>query len=739
MLEFFLSLATVFPNGALPAHPRSLPPTDAAGRPVRAPSGSPLTYPSTPLPSVLQLATAAPALNPPTGAASLLAGGDLLWSYVGFGNGIGLSNIRTSIGPGPKEIYCGGSSSTFGANSYWYALRHTPSGNYEQVWSSPFSSTGVVAIEVGDLLPDAGPEIVTVESNARVTIYDQATKVVRAQFQAASGATSGLRLHDFGGDGLQELLLTSATTLYEYSGAGALLFTRAGIGGADLCVGQMDGDPSLEIATTDGRVLDWASNTIQCTRANGFGFRVEAVDIDADGMQELVFADSWSFLWAFDVDTCLPKWSISNFNTGAMRIADADQDGTAELIIGDAQWGNVHAYDLATQAQKWSLANPEHGTTDVWVEDVDGDGQVEVLWGSGATSTGADRLYVGSAQTQTREWENLQLDGPWVGPARGDVDGDGTEELVVVSESTDAGYGAPRIVVFDAATLAVEAISQETSQNLGWEGVGQVRLYDVDSDGNFEIVLATCTTYDGLIEIYDVSAAGGFTRIWRNTTLPSGAVFRSVTIADVDANGSLEVLGGVSGAHTGSAGTYVYCYSLATGNELWHSVALTPAIFSTVQSVEVLDLDLDGRQEIVALVRGGALTILDGPTHTPEAQIAGPFDDLRTWNRVAFQSPTLVCVRPTGDLALYRYRSGLYGNYANVTNPGGGVSGLDIGRGDSVVVGQAGMLKLFKPLPNASWTSTFTSPGIGRGSVLQVPQARIVTTGQLGVFAVRWF
>lgn len=739
MLSLFLSIAILSPNGAVPVHPRTFPPADVLGRPVRTASGAPLTYPSATVPPAPP-ATASPSVpNPASGGASLVAGGDLLWSYVGFGNGVGLSNIRTSIGPGPKEIYCGGSLSTFGANSYWYALRRSPSGNYEQVWSSPFSSVGVVALEVGDVLTDAGPEIVSVESNARVTIYDQATKAVRAQFQAASGATSGLRLHDFDGDGLQELLLTSATSLYQYSGTGTLLFQRAGIGGVDLCVGEMDGDASLEIATTDGRVLDWATNTIQCTRANGFGMRVEAVDFDADGKQELVFADFWSFLWAFDVDTCLPKWSISNFNTGAMRIADADQDGTAELIIGDAQWGEVHAYDLATQAPKWSLNNPEHGTTDVWVDDVDGDGQVEVLWGAGASSTGSDRLYVGSAFTQTIEWENLQLDGPWVGPARGDVDGDGAEELVVVSESTDAGYGAPRIVVFDAATLAVEAISQETSQNLGWEGVGQVRLYDVDSDGDFEIVLATCTTYDGLIEIYDVSATGVFTRIWRNTTLPSGAVFRSVAVADVDGNGSLEVLGGVRGAHTGSQGTMVYCYSLATGNELWRSVVLTPGIFSTVQSVEVLDLDLDGRLEIVALVRGGTLWILDGPTHAPEAQIAGPFDDLRTWNRIAFQPPTLVCARPTGDLALYRYRSGLYGNYANVTNPGGSVSGLDIGRGDSVVVGQAGTLKLFKPLPNASWTSSFTSPGIGRGTVFQVPQARIVTTGQVGVFAVRWF
>jgi hypothetical protein len=708
---------------------RLSPPSDAFGRPVLTQTGAPITHgPASSLP----LAPVAPSSG---GAHPPAAGGDALWSYVGFGNGVGLSGIRTSIGPGPKEIYCGGSTSTFGGNDYWYALRHAPNGNYDLVWSSGSSSAGIRKFEVGDVLPDPGPEIVTLDGAAHVVVRDQDTKAIRAQFDAAAGATGALRLFDMDGDGRQEILLASSNSIYVYSGTGALLFQRSGMGGSDLCVGQMDGDPSLEIATTDGHVLDYDTNTIQCTWTTGFGFRIEAVDFDGDGMDELVFADPWNFVWAFDVDTCLPKWSINNFNTGAMRIADADHDGTPELIIGDAQWGKVHAVDLATQATKWSINNPEHGTTDVWVDDVDGDGQVEVLWGAGATSTGPDRLYVGSAFTQSIEWQNIQLDGPWVGPVMGDVDGDGLNDLVVVSESTDAGYGAPRIVVFDAVTLHVKAISQPTSQNLGWGGVGQVRLHDIDGDGNFEIAIATNTTYDGLIEIYNVSPSGVFTRVWHNNTLPSGVVFQTVEVADLDNSGSLVVLGGVSGATTGSMGTFVYAYSLATGNELWHTFALTPSQSGTISALEVVDSDHDGHREFAALVRGGALWIFDGATHAPEAQIPGPFDDFRTWVRTPAQPPTIVLARSTGNFALYQFHGGVYTNLTDVANPGGAVNGLGIGRGASIAVGQGSQLKLLRPFPNVAWTSAETSPGIGRGTVFQFQQSRLVTTGQLGVFA----
>ena len=84
-------------------------------------------------------------------------------------------------------------------------------------------------------------------------------------------------------------------------------------------------------------------------------------------------------IYSYDVGLQLPRWSIPNFNTGAIDVADVD-GGLPELIIGDGQWGTVHVHDLSTQALKWEVNNPEHGVTNIAVGDADHDGVVELLW-----------------------------------------------------------------------------------------------------------------------------------------------------------------------------------------------------------------------------------------------------------------------------------------------------------------------------------------------------------------------
>lgn len=709
---------------------------NAAGQPVREPDGALHTYSQ----STLQHAAVPEreSFSHASGSAALGAAGQRLWSYVSWGNGVGLSGISiapTSQGP---EIVLGGGTQTFGSNGYWYTARWQPATqSYEQVWASGNYSPAVRRIEVGDVHPNPGAEIVVLQENGLVTVHSAEDKQVVAGFAGAGG--NALRLHDLDGDGRREIVTASATSVYAHSGAGALLWQRAGQGGNDLAVGQMDADPSLEVATTDGKVLDVASGTVQCTWGQGFGFRIEAIDFDSDGKDELVFALSWSFVYAFDVDTCLPKWSMSNFNTGAIAIGDGNGDGTPELLIGDAQWGTVHAHDLVTQAPLWSINNPEHGTTDVALGDVDGDGTVEVLWGAGATSTGEDRLFVGNPLSQAIEWQNVQLDGPFIGPVRGDLDGDGAEELVAVANSSDAGYGAPRIVVFDAATLAVRGVSQETCNNLGWEGVGEVRVRDVDADGRGEILIAACTTYDGLIEIYDFAPAGTFTEIWDNNTLPSSSVFRCVDAADIDGDGQMEVLGGVAGATTGSQGVFVYVYDYATGVEEGRTLHLGGGTFGSATDLEIGDFDGDGALEFAALSRNVGVWVFDGATRALEAFVDLPdAQHLRQHARTSLEPPALLVARGNGTITVRRHDAGTYPQVASLPI-GGAVNAFEVGRGQSLALGLSSRVVLRRPFSSVAWQSEDLGAGMGQGFVFQQAQQRVVATGGWGVFAFQWF
>jgi hypothetical protein len=716
------------------------PPVDATGAPVRRADGTRILY------TQVEASARTPQAQAPR-ASSETAGGPpsflgsgaptVIHSFASFGQGIGLSGISTANVNGRTEIYCGGSGSTFGGNSYWYALaRNAATANYDMVYVSPLYASGVVRLEAADVRSESGPEIVVLHTDSTIDVLSAETKQVLASFTCPVASPAGMRFHDLNGDGLQDIFVVGPSSVAAIDGSGTVLWTKSGVGGQDIAIGQMDSDPSLEVATTDGNVVDVATGTIQCTWAPGFGFRLALSDFDGDGMQELIFAEAWGFVWAFDVDTCLPKWSLPVFNVGAMAVADVDGDGTDELIIGDAQWGNVHAHSLTTQQQLWTIPNPQHGTTWVAIADVDGTPGKEVMWGAGATSTGPDRIYVADPVAQAIEWQNIQLEGPFVGPRLGDVDGDGKPDIVTVSNSSDAGYGAGRIVVFDAETLAVKAISQPTMQNLGWTGIGDLVLVNVDADRKLEIAIAAETTYDGLIEIYDYAPSGPFPRIWSNQTLPFGAPFTSLAIGDTDGDGVPEVVGGVGAAHSGAVGIFTYVYDLATGAEKWHTLQMG-ATWSPVRNIALADTDGDGKVEIHAMVQDGTY-VFDGPTHTLQAILGSQLRCMDVLQTPGL--PTIWTGDASGRLASYRWDGSHYIQYGPLQIVSAGpLEAFTFGRGSSIYAASEGSLDFRRRLrdPNPQWTLDGWGTAFGNHVVRVKSVPMLVTSNAFGVFGFR--
>jgi len=587
-------------------------PTNLYGAPLLTTNGAPIVYSESELQA--QLAEwlahdghiAAPG---PITCEGSVAQAD--WKYYALGTGIGEGNIAISSVQGVTEIVvaCGGQG--FGGNLYWVILRKKPgTSEYTEVFVSPDSTpAGVRWLATANLDADQDPEIAVILDDGTVEIWDEATRKLQSTFQTIS-SVAAMRLVDVDADGVVELLVTNAASLDVYSPNGAHEWSLQGAGGSDIAVGQMDDDAALEIATTSGKVVDAQTHQAQWTWPSGFGAFLEAGDIDGDGKDELIGTQYWDFAWAYDVDTQLPKWSLPLFNVDATALADMDGDGRPELIIGDAQWGSMHAFDTSTLAPKGAVNNPEHGTTEVVVGDPDGDGDLDVVWGAGHSSTGPDHIYFADWQTKQINWQNVHLDGPFRGPARGDIDGDGDLETVVVSNESDAGYSAGRILVFDDQPELV-AISQPMAGGLGWSGTWEVVLRNVDTDPALEIVVPTSTTYDGTIEIYDYAPGGTFTRIWEVPNPKPDGAFLEADVLDVDHDGQLEVVG--------CAGQYVYAYDLATGVKEWQSLAILP----NATEIAFGHTDYDPKWEVLALGSDGDVRVFDGESGALEALLPG--------------------------------------------------------------------------------------------------------------------
>jgi hypothetical protein len=688
-----LASALLTPGVALAGHSDA--PVNEWGLPVRDALGQPINYSREEI-EARTLGPIARSADPSVQVALAPSGVTARWGYAGFGSGIGLSNIVLSDG----EIITGGSITTFGPNDYFYVLRPAGTG-YEQVFVSR-RFPGLVGLAVADVAGDARKEIVVVRSNGSVILFDQRSREEGASFAVAATDVAGMTVRDLDGNGKAEILLTtsSSNTLYVLSGAGAILWQRSGAGGTDVTVGNMDADASLEIATTSGAVADWATRTIQWQRPQGFGIDVEVGDIDGDGMEELIAAQLWDFIWAFDVDTQLPKWSLPMFNTGAIWVGNVDGDPTLELLVGEAQWGDVKAFDTVTLVEEWAIPNPEHGVTYVAIGDPNGNGVRDVLWGSGATSTGSDRLYVANLASHTIDWENVQLEGQFVAPQHGDIDGDGRPEIVTASWESESGYDSGRIVVLDGETLRVRALSPPIVGNACIEGLHDLRLRNVDSDPQLEIVVAGDRLYDGVIEIYDFAPTNTFTLRWTNATRPSGAPFYSVDVADVDADGVLEVVGGVGKAHTGSIGTFVYVYSFATGAEEWHTFALTTG-WLPIDGLAVLTAG-GGVADIVAMVGGETLNFFTG-TGAVQAIVPGTFRFLGP--DPAAPGRFFLTGDAGGAVRQYQKVGSAY-NVAWSRTLGGVIDGVSVVDGAKMAVTSSGRLTLYptRDAP-AAWTS----------------------------------
>ncbi len=640
------------------------------------------------------------------------------WQYAIFGAGIGASNIiigPAPVGGGAREIIIGGNSTnnfnnSFLPDDFWQVIRrNSATGDYDHLFVSPIYSARVKRIATGTVLSDSQEEITVMLADGRIYFYDLATKNELGSINTGIKGLEGLSLTDLDGDGLAELILTTANELFIFNGAGSMLWKLTGVGGYEVVAGQMDNDPALEIATTNGFVVDTATHAVQWKNPSGyFGNHLKLAPLPGSSYQQLIAARSPHWIYAYDVAAERLRWAIPTpQNIAALEVADVDNDGTPEVLFGDTEWGAIHVYDLITQTQKWTANNPEYGVTNIAVGDVDNDGVADLLWGSGYDDTGADYLYVASTTgTHAIKWQSVDLQGPFRGPAIGDLDGDGQPELVLCSYKSNGAYDSGRILVFDATTLSLRGISAPIGNS--FYGVNDLKLRDLDGDGRMEIILATDFSDDGAVDIYNFNSDNTFTRKWLVINQGSYRSFNLAEARDLDGNGTLEIIAGNRTWYSSAASLFIYDYPYA----------LTPwqfALSSTSTEVSGLVVDafgLSGGMKIATLTLDGDLYTFDGQTKQLESFLekTGGTVISRRW------PSGLIRGDGAGVGHFLQYSNTSYSEDFRVQLSSAAIDGIGMLTNGELWTGANGSLSLRLPpsYNNAVWESRTIGPGFGR-------------------------
>lgn len=627
-------------------------------------------------------------------------------------------------GDGVEEVL------VLGRDRLLYTLR-ADGGSFAQNWMYPFdlSPDGAHAVDSADLDGDGRREIL-VCAGGELVVLDGASRRPSSAGARTSDYCDALTVVDVDGDGALEAVMLVGGDIWSSSGqvrivdpttAAVLWESDPGAYGRALAVGDVDGDPALEIVTSAGFVLDGERRTVEWQRPEGFGDALALADLGGGGPLRIVGVAE-----GIAVYDAVTRTVVLQQEGGALRAVvahDVDDDGVDELIVGAYGGVEVFGYDGAGPALTplWTMPNPADGVSAVVVGDPDGDGRTDVVFAGGWDTTGTDVLVVAAlapgAGPPPHEmavvWQNLdprQLDGPFVGGRP--LATNAGEQLVFGCTKTDSHFGGSRVIVLDPVTGRVR-VGQELGDN--WMESFSLCVADYDGDREDEVYVATSDHYDGYFAAYDPTTD---TVDW---TAPDSYRDGAATAAlDVTGDGVRDL---VALTDLGE----LYGFDVVHGAQV-----LSMNLGSGGVAVHAIDLERDGPEELVAVLRGDIVMLArQGRTYAERCRadldwitdaVVGDFDgdgvaEIAALNRRNYVPGEIVVVSVDGEL-VSRVEVDDRASALSVYAPAPGRSNLLVAlasdEGD-VVAGASTITALDPYTGRTVWTAARTPGRLGPG------------------------
>ncbi len=453
-------------------------------------------------------------------------------------------------------------------------------------------------------------------------------------------------------------------------------------------------------------------------------------DIDADGMDELFGSGESTYISAFDVDLQQLQYAFPTNDVSCFKLIELDGWGAPELVVGKKTPG-IEIWETAGRLMERRYVGGGRQATRVCAGDGDGDGRLEVYWGSGSRSTSPDFLHSFDYSLRDLDWESTHFVAPLVGPVIGDLDADGSLEVVCTSWTT--GYEGGRLLVFDGQTGELLDLSPPFAEGRIARDVFDLKLRNLDEDPNLEVLVATDYSSQGLIEAYRWTRATGFELCWKNATHPDGSAFHGVDAADIDGDGVVEIVASSGRKDSGADGVRVYVYDFETGQEEWRSQDLSSSFWQETGGIEIADLDGDGDLEFFTFVWAGDLWIFDGATKQVDQVFPGPIHHFALFRGT---TPPVLVLSSMDSLEFLQHENGQLVEQRRAGFDW--LDGLSIGPDGAIWTAKDGVLSVYRAGSATLWGQTLDfGAGFGKQVAFHPLTNLVFSAGMAGLHGFR--
>ncbi len=220
---------------------------------------------------------------------------------------------------------------------------------------------------------------------------------------------------------------------------------------------------------------------------------------------------------------------------GGVRLAtgDVDGDGEVEIVTGTGSSGGpqVRVFDLDGNLENQFFAFDEGNRDGIFVSagDVNGDGADEILVTAAQNGTGQVRIFNRYGHLKGAYFPFGRTSAP-VRVALGNIDEDGEEEILSVL----GGAGNGTVLVHDGSGRYVRSfvVLDNAVDMLS------VTTGDIDNDGKVEIIVGSGDGYSPRVSVYNTSGKEQFSFFGYQLGFRGGV---EVGVGDMDGNGLSEI------------------------------------------------------------------------------------------------------------------------------------------------------------------------------------------------------